>query len=359
MYPAIAAAEALRSQQPDVKLTFVGSVGGFERPLLDETTLPFEHHDEVRAGPLHGVSLLKMLGSIVQLIIGALQALRLIGRRKPDVILLTGGWVGLPVALAGWLRRVPSLIYLPDIEPGLAIRMLRHFATRVAVTAEDSKQYFRPGHAVVTGYPTRDTLKAASRDAALRHFGLDPTRRVLLVWGGSRGARTINNALLDALPAVLATGVQVIHVTGTLDWDELQQRVAGMANVDGIERYHPFAYLHEEMGLALAAADLTVSRAGASILGEYPLFGLPSILVPYPYAWRYQKVNAEYLERRGAAVLLRDEAMATDLLPTIHELLRGDRLAAMRASAAALNVPDAAGKVARELIDLANAKGSG
>jgi UDP-N-acetylglucosamine:LPS N-acetylglucosamine transferase len=358
VYPAIAAAEALCSRQPDAKLTFVGSVGGFERPLLDATSLPFEQYDEVRAGPLHGVSLPKIIGSIAQLTIGALQALRLIRRRKPDVILLTGGWVGLPVALAGWLLRVPSLIYLPDIEPGLAIKLLRHFATRVAVTADESKVFFRAGQAVVTGYPTRDTLKVASRTDALRHFGLDPARRTLLVWGGSRGARTINNALMSILPDVLATGVQVIHVTGTLDWDELQQRRAELAGVDGIERYHPFAYLHDDMGLALAAADVTVSRAGASILGEYPLFGLPSILVPYPYAWRYQKVNAEYLVGRGAAILMRDEAMVTDLLPTLRSLLSGDQLAAMQANAAALHVPDAAGNVARELIDLATTKGS-
>lgn len=355
MYPAIAAAEALSIRQPNAKLMFVGSVGGFERPLLDEASLTFENYDEVRAGPLHGVSPIKMIGSIVQLIIGTLQALGLILRRKPDVILLTGGWVGLPVALSGWLLRVPSLIYLPDIEPGLAIKMLRHFATRVAVTADASKQYFRAGQAVVTGYPTRDSLKQATRAAAIEHFGLDPARKTVLVWGGSRGARTINNALLEALPALLAFDVQIIHVTGTLDWGDLQKRAEdlGMGRVDAFKHYHPYAYLHDDVGLALAAADLTVSRAGASVLGEYPLFGLPSILVPYPYAWRYQKVNAEYLSERGAAIFMRDEDMARDLLPTIQSLLTGNRLAEMQTHAAALSVPDGAGNVAQQLIELA------
>ncbi|MBN8636914.1 MAG: UDP-N-acetylglucosamine--N-acetylmuramyl-(pentapeptide) pyrophosphoryl-undecaprenol N-acetylglucosamine transferase [Anaerolineae bacterium] len=355
MYPAIAAAEALFIRQPNAKLMFVGSVGGFERPLLDEASLSFENYDEVRAGPLHGVSPLTMLGSIVQLIIGTLQALGLILRRKPDVILLTGGWVGLPVALSGWLLRVPSLIYLPDIEPGLAIKILRHFATRVAVTADESKQYFRAGQAVVTGYPTRDSLKQATRAAAIEHFGLDPARKTVLVWGGSRGARTINNALLDALPELLAFGVQIIHVTGTLDWGDLQKRAEdlGMGRVEAFRHYHPYAYLHDDVGLALAAADLTVSRAGASVLGEYPLFGLPSILVPYPYAWRYQKVNAEYLSERGAAIFMRDEDMARDLLPTIQALLTGNRLAEMQTHAAALSVPEGAGNVAQQLIELA------
>ena len=310
----------------------------------------------MRAGPLHGVSVIKMLGSVVQLIIGTVQALSLVRRRQPDVILLTGGWVSLPIAMAGWLLRVPSLIYLPDIEPGLAIKMLRHFATRVAVTAEESKAFFRLGQAVVTGYPIRESLKAAvnQRDQAIRHFGLDPSRKTLLVWGGSRGARTINHALMDVLPDFLNDGMQVVHVTGTLDWEDLQKRHAQLAatHPDLIGQYHPFAYLNEDMGLAMSAADVTVSRAGASILGEYPLFGLPSILVPYPYAWRYQKTNADYLSGRGAGILMRDEDMAQDLLPTIRSLT-DERLAAMKVSATALDVPDGAWNVARELLDLA------
>ncbi len=108
------------------------------------------------------------------------------------------------------------------------------------------------------------------------------------------------------------------------------------------------------MALALACADLTVCRSGASVLGELPLFGLPSILVPYPYAWRYQKVNADYLVERGAAVLLRDEAMSDELLPTVRQLIADPaRLATMRASSAALAQPEGAWNVARELLHLA------
>ena len=356
MYPALAVTEALLARRADVSLSFVGSVGGFERPLLDEAGVSFEHHDEVRAGPLHGVGVKQLLISLVQTFAGTIQALALVRRRKPDVIFLTGGWVGLPVALAGWLLRVPSLIYLPDIEPGLAIKLLRHFVNRVAVTAEDSRTYFRSGQAVVTGYPTRESLRKATRAEAVAHFGLDPAKQTLLVWGGSRGARTINNALLDTLPDILRTGIQVIHVTGTLDWEQIEARRATLAREypDLIGAYHPFSYLHDDVGLALAAADLAVSRSGASVLGEYPLFGLPSILVPYPYAWRYQKVNADYLAERGAAIVMKDEAMANELCPTVAALFeQTDRLTEMQAKAAALAQPDGAWNVARALIDLA------
>jgi UDP-N-acetylglucosamine--N-acetylmuramyl-(pentapeptide) pyrophosphoryl-undecaprenol N-acetylglucosamine transferase len=355
VYPAIAVAEALIARHPDAKVTFVGSVGGFERPLLDQANLRFDHYAQVYAGPLHGVSIVVVLQSLLKLIVGTAQALGLVLRHRPQAILLTGGWVGWPVALAGWLLRVPSLIFLPDIEPGLAIKVLRPFVTRVAATTEASSVYFRAGQMVVTGYPLRESMGKATREAGIAHLELDPAKRTLLVFGGSRGARSINNALVEIVPELLADGVQIIHLTGTLDWEDIKARRDQLC-ADGrkCDDYHAFPYLHEDMALALASADLVVCRSGASVLGELPLFGLPSILVPYPYAWRYQKVNADYLVERGAAVLLRDEAMADDLLPTVRALLGDEaRLAAMRDCASALAQPDGAWNVAREVLALA------
>jgi UDP-N-acetylglucosamine--N-acetylmuramyl-(pentapeptide) pyrophosphoryl-undecaprenol N-acetylglucosamine transferase len=322
---------------------------------MDEAGIHFAHYDEVRAGPLHGVGVLRALISLANLTTGTFQALRLVNRNQPQALLLTGGWVGLPVALAGWLRRVPSLIYLPDIEPGLAIRILQRFARRVATTVEDSATYFKAGKTVATGYPVRaNMVEAASpqgREQAIQHFALDPDRKSLLVFGGSRGARSINMTLLDILPDLLADGLQIIHVTGTLDWEQVQTRRLALPET---QHYHAYAYLHDEMALAYAAADLVVCRAGASTLGELPLFGLPAILVPYPHAWRYQKVNAEWLAGRGAAILMEDAAMGEHLLPTIRGLMEDDaRLTSMRAAAVALAQPDGAYNVARELLHLA------
>jgi UDP-N-acetylglucosamine--N-acetylmuramyl-(pentapeptide) pyrophosphoryl-undecaprenol N-acetylglucosamine transferase len=144
--------------------------------------------------------------------------------------------------------------------------------------------------------------------------------------------------------------VQVIHVTGTLDWERVQAEAARLPDA----HYHIYPYLHEDMALAFAAADLAVCRAGASVLGEMPLFGVPSILAPYPYAWRYQKVNADYLAERGAAMRMNDEAMKEDLLPAIRGLLSDSaRLAQMRDCAAALARPDGAWRVGQELMQLA------
>jgi UDP-N-acetylglucosamine--N-acetylmuramyl-(pentapeptide) pyrophosphoryl-undecaprenol N-acetylglucosamine transferase len=356
VYPAMAAAEALVKHRPaEDRLMFIGSVGGFERPLVEQANLPFVSYDEVLGGPVAGVNPLHACVSAVKLIAGTVQSFVLILRRKPQTLLLTGGWMGLPVALAAWVLRVPSLIYLPDVEPGSTIRLLARFVRRVAITTPASEVYFRKGQTVLTGYPLRQSLleiadDVNARQRAVAHFGLDLARKTLLVFGGSRGARSINSALLAILPQLLDDGIQVIHVTGTLDWERIQVEKTGLKDA---AHYHVYPYLHEEMGLAFAAADLVMCRAGASVLGELPLFGLPSILVPYPHAWRYQKVNADFLTERGAAIRMDDETMANALLPALQDLFRDTaRLSSMSAAAKALAQPDGAWRIGQELIRL-------
>ena len=161
----------------------------------------------------------------------------------------------------------------------------------------------------------------------------------------------LNNALLKILPQLLQKA-QVIHITGQLDWKNILEEQEQL-DPDLSKNYHVFPYLHEEMGAALSAADLVVSRAGASSLGEYPLFGLPAILVPYPHAWRYQKVNAEYLRNREAALLVPDEELSTELLPAINALLENpEKLSGMQRSMAKLASPDAAEKIANLVLNM-------
>jgi UDP-N-acetylglucosamine--N-acetylmuramyl-(pentapeptide) pyrophosphoryl-undecaprenol N-acetylglucosamine transferase len=353
VYPALAVAEFLNHPDTaisDVEGYFVGSAARFERSLVDEAVkesgLRFAAYDAVRAGPLHGVPLWQVPISLFNLIVGFIQSLILILKHKPRALLLTGGWVNVPIALAAWLCRVPSLIYLPDIEPGLTIKALRPFARKVAVTTDESRVFIPESQMVVTGYPLRRNVLDAvyKRTEAIARFGLNPRKQTLLVFGGSRGARSINSALLAILPALLKEGVQIIHATGTLDWERVQQLADKPAD------YHAYPYIHD-MGMAFAAADVVLCRSGASTLGELPLFGLPSILVPYPHAWRYQKVNAEYLSQRGAAVLMEDDKMQTELLPTLRELFKHpETLAQMAAAARALAKPDGARCVGEVLL---------
>ncbi len=149
----------------------------------------------------------------------------------------------------------------------------------------------------------------------------------------------------------LAELATIVHVR-TLDWPEVDAARASMP-APVLARYHAYPYLHEQMGAAMAAADLVICRSGASVLGEFPHFGLPSILVPYPYAWRYQRVNAGWLEKRGAAAVLEDAALSEAIVDTVRRLLGDDvQLQEMAEAARKLARPDAATRAARLLLDL-------
>jgi UDP-N-acetylglucosamine--N-acetylmuramyl-(pentapeptide) pyrophosphoryl-undecaprenol N-acetylglucosamine transferase len=285
---------------------------------------------------------------------GFLAARRVLRDFRPDVLFFTGGYVAMPVALAG--LRIPTAIYVPDIEPALALKTLARFADRIAVTADESHEFFSNRRKVlVTGYPTRTTLAAWDRQQAFQFFGFTAEMPVLLVTGGSLGSLSINQALSAILPELLAE-MQVIHLTGSRTWPQFEGR-RDQLPAELAARYRAYPYLHEEMGAAFSIADLVVSRAGASSLGEYPYFGLPAILVPYPHAWRYQKVNAEYLARRAAALIIADADLPQHLLPQVRALLADrQRLAQMQAAARALAQPQAARQIADLLIELAGAK---
>jgi UDP-N-acetylglucosamine--N-acetylmuramyl-(pentapeptide) pyrophosphoryl-undecaprenol N-acetylglucosamine transferase len=319
-----------------------------ERELVTREGVEFEG---IQAGAMHGVGVIRMLRGFGKLLAGIASAFAILGRFKPDVVFLTGGFVGVPVSIAAWLRRIPAVVYLPDIEPGLALKVMAQFATKVATTAEASAQFIARSKMVVTGYPVREVFARTTREQARAHFGIALDEEVLLVVGGSKGALSINRAITASLPAMLGdAGIRVIHITGARDWEEVCRAREALAP-ELRERYLAFAYLHEEMADAMAAADLAVCRSGASSLGELPFLGLPAVLVPYPYAWRYQKVNAQYLVDRGAAVLLEDAKLGAELAPQVTQLL-GDtaRLSAMRRALLDMGGRDGAGDIAQLLI---------
>lgn len=306
----------------------------------------------VPAAGVHGVGLRTLPGNIAKLTSGVVESRRILRDFKPDVLFFTGGFVAAPMAVAS--RNIPTVLYVPDIEPGLALKFLSNFSDVVTVTAPDSKKYFsRLERIVVTGYPLRADLSSWSREKATQHFGLDASREkpTLLVTGGSKGARSINTAVVKHLKELLGMA-QIIHITGNLDWPVVEKATQTLP-AELRSRYHAMPYSHE-MGAALASADLVVSRAGASSLGEYPFFGLPAVLVPYPYAWRYQKINADYLAEQNAAVILQDEVLEDKLIPVVKDLLLNEhKRETMRDAMKKLSNPNASRMIASQLVKLA------
>jgi UDP-N-acetylglucosamine--N-acetylmuramyl-(pentapeptide) pyrophosphoryl-undecaprenol N-acetylglucosamine transferase len=345
VYPALAVLQALTAK---VEVLWIGSQDGIESTLVQRAGIPFE---QIPAAGIHGVGLKRLPRNLSHLLRGYFASRRSISRFKPDVILLTGGYIAVPIALAA--RSVPILLVVPDIEPGLALKTVARFANLIAVSAEDSKKYFSNEKKVfISGYPTRPELSKWDPTAARKQLDLQENLPVVLIFGGSQGARSINKAVIDQLSTLLKVA-QVIHISGDLDWPAVDVKRRELPTMEAA-RYHAFAYLHEEMGAALASADLVVSRAGASILGEFPIHGLAAILIPYPYAWRYQNVNAQYLADHGAAVVLEDSKLEQQLFSTIKMVLDDPiRLKKMRTAMQNLSHPQAAAMIGQRLFSLA------
>jgi len=343
------------SHHQPIDVLWVGGIGGMETDLVKSEGFPFT---AIPAAGVHGVGLRTLPHNLWQIGRGLVMSRQVIRRFRPEVMFFTGGYLAVPVALASRLPgtmqpRPVNLLLVPDIEPGLALRTLARFADHIALTVEASKRFFPMRTPLtVTGYPTRRELRSWTDESARRALNISPKVPTLLVFGVSKGARSINRALLAGLPELL-TEMQIIHISGHLDWTEVESYRASL-NRQLQARYLAYPYLHNEMGAAMRVADLVVSRAGASCLGEFPLFGLPAVLVPYPHAWRYQEMNAHYLAEKGAAYILPDVDLPTKIVPTIRKLIADSpRLNAMRRAMLSLSHPEAAESIAALLLTLA------
>ncbi len=334
-------------------MLWLGRASGFEGQLVARRGLPFL---DVAAAPMVDRGPIARARGLWDLLRGARQAWREAGRRRPDALLVTGGFVSVPVALAARLRRIPILVYLPDILPGRAVRLIARWADRVAVTDARAARHLPAGKARVTGYPVRRSLRQSAGDAraARQRLGIESKAPLLLVFGGSQGARSLNRALIEAAPK-LPPDVEVLWICGPRNEADARMAIAKL-DEDSRARLHLRAYLHdEEMADALAAADLALCRAGAATLGELPAAGLPAILVPLPISGGHQWPNAEVLVEAGAALALADEELDGPRLAELVAELLGEpaRLTAMTEAARALDKPDAPREIWRLLAYLA------
>ena len=359
VYPALVVAEALSAGRGETNsgpdILYVGSRGGVEEKLVARAGLPLE---SIPAGGLRALAPWTIAANSLRLIRGFARAWRILRDFVPDVVFVTGGYVCAPVALAARLQKTPLMIYLPDLEPGLAIRALSRLANRVAVSFSEAGQFFSKTKVFTSGYPVREAFLKADKATAREFFQLDKHAPTLAVFGGSRGARSINMAVSAALEQLLDT-CQVIHISGRLDAATMKARREGLSPVLK-KGYRLYTYIYDEMPLALAAADLVLARAGASTLGEFPALGLPSILVPYPYAGAHQETNADFMVRHGAAIKILDAELSERLLPAVKSLLGDEgKLARMRARARELARPDAAANIAQEICRLAQTRTAG
>ena len=342
VFPGLAVAAALREQlHDDLELLYVGTEAGVESTLVRDEEIAFE---AVSSRAVRGRNALSMIWSLALMASGIWDAIGVMRRFRPDAVLVTGGYASVPVGIAAWLTRHPLVVFQPDIEPGWAVRLLVHLARRVCVTDAKSLAGVPVGKGIATGYPLRPVFYEIDRPMARARFGLNGSP-ALLVTGAVSGARRINRAI-DARLEEWVQFAQIIHVTGEQDAVRMQRRREELPP-SLQHRYQPFDYLGDELPTAMAACDLAISRAGASVLAEYPAAGLAALLVPISGAGGHQRHNAQILVDAGAAVILRDDDVNTDLFETARSILEDSaRLAAMRRSSAASAQSDAADRIA-------------
>lgn len=349
IYPALTVADRLRADGHEVG--FVGTPNGPEARLAKEAGLVFH---AIRARGFDRSRPLTLPLALGRLAGSALRAWSLLGRERPDVVVGFGGYVSLPVGAAAVVRRVPLVLHEQNSVPGMANRALSRRACAVGVTYRDSVGRMKPGtRCEVTGNPVRESVLAADRECGRAALGLPDDAVVLLVFGGSRGARHINEAVVGLRDRLLShEAVHVVHVAGR---DEVTAVKAALEGADGTDRYRVYDYI-EDMGSAIAAADVIVARAGATSIAEITALGRAAVLVPYPYATEdHQTLNARDVGRAGGAVLVPDADLDAEVFAeTLEDLLADDaRRAEMAAASRDLGVPDAADRLEKLILECA------
>ncbi|HEV2771949.1 MAG TPA: undecaprenyldiphospho-muramoylpentapeptide beta-N-acetylglucosaminyltransferase [Thermoleophilaceae bacterium] len=345
--PALAVAAALRERGAEV--AFVGGERA-EAELVPAAGYPFHRLRVIGIDRRHPARAARAVGLAA---LATALAPALLRRLRADVVLGGGGYVAGPVGLAAALLRIPLALSEADSHMGLANRLLSPLARRVFL-AFPPEQGARPGRQLVTGRPIPAATLSADREAARARFDLPSDRPCLLVFGGSLGARSLNEAAVEAFAG--PAGLSVLHACGRRDYETLATRLHELGSPS---HYHLHPYI-EPFADALAAADLAAARAGGSVF-ELAAAGLPALLVPYPQATGdHQSANARWMAAGGAAIVVADSELDADRLAREVGDLVADpaRLDRMARAARALARPDAAERIAEELLGLASGEGS-
>lgn len=351
IYPALTIADQIKKLCPDADISFVGTQQGLEKDIIPRYGYPLKFIEV--AGFKRSLSL-DTLRSVGKLFEGLYDAWQIIKKEKPDLVIGTGGYVCGPIVFMAAMHGIPCCIQEQNAMPGVTNKILSRYVRKVFLGYKEAGKYF-PGKAelVYTGNPIRTEILQHERLAAIKELGLDPEKKTILVSGGSRGARSINTAMLEAELALSGRQeVQVLHATGDVNYEKYMQEITKGGGVGENIIIKP--YLHN-MPVALAAADLAVFRAGAIGLAELMAKGVPSVLVPYPYATaNHQEFNARAVEAKGAArVILDKELNGERILEAIeHLLVHAKELEKMQAAAKSLGKPQAAETIAEQALAL-------
>ncbi len=304
--PLVAIAVALRKQKPDTNFLFIGTKRAMpERAIAQSYNLPFVG---IHSAKLRRYLDVRTIIAPFELLLGFVQALVYVGRFRPDIVIGAGGFVSVPVIWAAWVLRKKILIHQQDVRPSLSNILTALFANVITVTVEETARFFPPKKTIATGNPVRQDILEGSRQAAINYFQLDKSLPTLLILGGGTGAQTLNNSVGKIAPA-LVQRAQVIHILGPEKTGPTFQH----------PHYRTYPLLLDQMKHVLSVADVIISRAGMSAIGEFAALSKPAILVPLPHT--HQEVNADYLHRKKAAIIVHEQSGPDALKKAVLTLL--------------------------------------
>ena len=349
IFPAVSIANAVKALRPDAKILFVGAQGRMEMQRVPAAGY------EIKGLPICGFdrkNLLKNFKVLYKIWKSQRMAKQIIKDFKPQVAVGVGGYASGPTLNKAAAMGVPCLIQEQNSYAGVTNKLLAKKAAKICVAYEGMERFFPADKIILTGNPVRQALldTTITREEAIKTFGLDPAKKTILLVGGSLGARTINESVLQHLDLVKGTDVQFIWQTGKYYSAEIAKRLEGQ-NIPNLV----VTDFITDMGAAYKAADLVISRAGASSISEFCLIGEPVILVPSPnVAEDHQTKNALALANRDAAIYVKDAEAPTTLLELAVKTVNDEKkLKSLSENVLKLALPDSADIIAKEVIKLA------
>lgn len=350
IFPAVSIANAIKEQHPEAEILFVGAEGRMEMQRVPAAGY------QIIGLPVAGFDrkhLLKNISVLIKLMKSQIKARRIIKEFKPDAAVGVGGYASGPTLKVAGSMGIPTLIQEQNSYAGVTNKLLAKKACKICVAYEGMERFFDKGKIILTGNPVRQNLlnQQISREDAIRSFNLDPTKKTVLIVGGSLGARTINNCVLNGLDQIRQSGVQFIWQTGKFYINEAKEKVGQAENYPML---HTTDFI-TDMAAAYSAADLVISRAGAGSISEFCLLGKPVILVPSPnVAEDHQTKNALALVAKDAALYIKDAEASEKLLKTaIETVQQPETLKKLSTNIAKLAFKDSANTIAEEVWKLA------
>lgn len=338
IYPALALVREIQKETNDAEFLYIGTTNGLESKIVPRENI---HFKSIHITGFKRKLSVENLKTVLRFIKGARDSKRILKEFKPDIVIGTGGYVCGPVVYAAAKLKIPTIIHEQNSVPGLTNKFLSRYVNKIAVCFEDAKDYFPENKVVFTGNPRATEVIGKDGVQGRLSAGLSATMPTVLIFGGSRGARPINEAVVKSLSDLAKKPYQVLYITGDVHFEDVKKEAELAGSPENVI-IKPFIHNMPEV---LSGIDLVVSRAGATTLAELTSLGIPSILIPSPYVTNnHQEKNARSLSDKGAAELLLEKDLNSKSLVKYIDmiLLDKEKLNNMKMKARKMGVPDSA-----------------